>query len=680
MKKRKSIGGMFILFLAISIIAARPSFSEENSEKPVGEVYKLEEVVVRGDLSQKNLEASSTEVLTSDQITNRVYDNPVEIIGLVPGVSINQYKQGGTAASIQMRGFRSISHGSDAAFYIDGIPMNEGDGYADTNIVNPEELARVEVIKGPISPLYGNYASAGVIHFHTMNKADNQHIKLQYGAYDTYETNYVGGFTSEDGKTDHVYSVMAYHTDGYQDNSEWDKLNGAARVTHHLTNDLNIRLSLRGFNSDWNAPGWLNEEEYENDPEKCVNDANGGSKDYKSGKVDVDYMLSNDSKFLFQVWSYDQNFVRFYAGRDEGVAEGTNIGNVRDFDRLAYGSNVSYNFLGNLLGRELSFTAGADYMMEDIDRQRWRLTAGNGREKGDKYIDYHIDFESIGIYADINYQIIEPLKIIIGGRYDQFSGDLTDHLLDDQESSMEDTSIFSPKGGLLLTFLDNRLELFGNYARGFAMMSGFAEQAQYTQDSWDPQIRTQYELGVRIRPVNWFHGQLIGFRLDTTDDFILDPVTDEYENAGETTRKGTELALDFYAFDFGYLHCDYSYIDATYVTYSSGGVSYDGNDIRGVPDNIANIELGYNPIRGLGGWIRYHYQSGGKLDDANTMDGESWDKFDANVFYRFGNTHRYMVALEIINLFDEKYPASQSGTSYSPSLPLSAYLTFTVDF
>ncbi|BBO82396.1 TonB-dependent receptor [Desulfosarcina ovata subsp. sediminis] len=675
---------VFVLFLVVPIIAVEPSFSQEASDETSEQPYKLEDVVVRGDLSQKNLDASSSEVLTSEKITNRVYDNPVEIIGLVPGVSINQYKQGGTASSLQMRGFTSVSHGSDAAFYIDGIPLNEGDGYADTNIVNPEELERVEVIKGPISPLYGNYASAGVVHFHTKNKVDHQHVKLQYGAYDTYEGNYVGGFTSKDGKTDHVYSFMTYHTDGYQDNSDWDKLNGAARITHHLTDDLNIRLSLRGFNSDWDAPGWLNEEEYEDDPEKSVNDANGGSKDYKSGKIDVDYMLSSDSKLLFQLWSYDQNFVRYYAGRDEGVAVGTNIGNVRDFDRLAYGSNVSYNFLGDLLGRQMSFTAGADYMMEDIDRNRWRLTAGNGREKGEKYIDYHIDFESIGIYTDINYQVIDPLKIIIGGRYDHFTGDLTDHLLDDQESSMDDTDIFSPKGGLLITLLDDRLELFGNYSRGFAMMSGFAEQAQYTQDSWDPQIRTQYEIGMRVRPVDWFNGQLIGFRLDTTDDFIQDPVTSEYENKGETRRDGIELTLDFYAFDFGYLHCDYSYIDATYEDYSSGGVSYDGNDLSGVPTDIVNIEIGYNPVTGFGGRLRYHYQDGGMLDDANTLKGESWDKIDANIFYRFGNDPRYTIALEVLNVFDEKYPACESywsgSTSYSPGLPLSAYLSFTVDF
>jgi iron complex outermembrane receptor protein len=672
------------MITVVPIIAAAPSFAQENDEESSEKAYQLEDVVVRGDLSQKNLDASSADVLTHEDITNRVYESPIEIIGRVPGISVNQYKQGGTAASIQMRGFTRVSHGSDAAFYIDGIPLNEGDGYADTNIVNPEELERVEVIKGPVSPLYGNYASAGVIHFHTINRVDQQHVKLLYGAYDTYEGNYVGGFTSEDGKTDHVYSFMTYHTDGYQDNSDWNKLNGAARITHHLTDDLNVRLSLRGFNSDWNAPGWLNKEEYENTPEKSVNDANGGSKDYKSGKVDLDYMLSSDSKLLFQVWSYDQNFVRYYAGREEGVEPGANIGNVRDFDRLAYGSNVSYNFLGDVLGRQLSFTAGADYMMEDIDRNRWRLTAGGGRNKGEKYIDYHIDFESIGLYTDINYQIIDPLKIIIGGRYDHFSGDLTDHLLDDQESSMDDTDIFSPKGGLLVTLLDDRFELFGNYARGFAMMSGFAEQAQYTQENWDPQIRTQYEIGMRVRPTRWVHGQLIGFRLDTTDDFIQNPVTDEYENAGETTREGIELTLDFYAFDFGYLRCDYSYIDATYDRYSSDGVSYDGNDLPRVPGNIANVELGYNPLKGFGGWIRYHYQSGAKLDDANTIESQSWDKVDANIFYRFGDTPRYTIALEIQNVFDEKYPATESywsgATSYSPGLPLSAYASFSVDF
>jgi len=678
--KRKNCN-LLVMVLCMVLLSVSCGYSEEKeSPKP----HELDEVVVRGDLSQKNLEATSSAVLTNEEITNRIYESPLEIIGRVPGVSVKQYKQGGTAASFQMRGFTSISHGSDAAIYLDGIPLNEGDGYADTNIVNPEELERVELIKGPVSPLYGNYASAGVLHFYTLKKVDHQHVKLLYGAYNTYEGNYVGGFTSEDAKTDHVYSFQTYHTDGYQNNSDWDKLNAAARITHRLTDDLKIRLNLRGFNSDWDAPGWINKKEYENDPKKSANDTNGGSKDHISGKMDMDYSLTADSKILFQIWSYDQNFKRYYASSEKGLAVGANLGNLRDFDRLAYGTGASYNFIGDLWGRRLSFTAGSDYMMEEEDRQRWYLTAGSGRNKGAKYIDYHVDFESLGFYTDVNYQIIKPLKIILGARYDHFTGELTDHLLKDRKSSMNDTDIFSPKGGLLLTLLDNRLEFFSNYARGFAMMSGFAEQAQYTQSKWDPQIRTQYELGMSVKPFNNFSVHLVGFRLKTTDDFIQDPVTRDYQNAGETTRDGIEVSFDVYGFDYGYLHADYAYIDAHYDTYSSGKVLYDGNTLPGVPENIFNVELGYNAPKGFGGWIRYRYEAGAVLDSANTMESDSWNTVDANIFYRFGVKPKYTVALTLLNIFDEKYASSvsYSGGSllYSPGLPFSAYASFTVDF
>jgi iron complex outermembrane recepter protein len=229
--------------------------TQSGATEPEKQACQLDDVVVRGDLSQKNLAATSSTVITREEITNRVYESPLGIVSLTPGVSVKQYKQGGTAASFQMRGFTSCSHGSDVAIYLDGIPLNEGDGYADTNIVNPEELERVEVIKGPISPLYGNYASAGVIHFYTVKEVEGQHIKLQYGSFNTHEENYLGGFTSEDGKTDHVYSLLNYHTDGYQDNGDWDKQNAAARITHRFTDDFTARISLRGFNSDWDAPG-----------------------------------------------------------------------------------------------------------------------------------------------------------------------------------------------------------------------------------------------------------------------------------------------------------------------------------------------------------------------------------------------------------------------------------------
>jgi len=680
MKQFKLVLCLFTLIFAFGSLAWADEQKEGEKKR---EIIKFDDVVVRGEVISKNLEATSATVLTNEDITNRVFVTPLDMVQLSPGISLQQYQQGGTASMFIMRGFTGCSHGSNAAIYMDGIPLNEGGGYADTNIVNPEEIERVELIKGPISALYGNYASAGALAFYTKKKVNANQMKLQYGSYNTYEANFVGGFSTVDEKWDHVYSIQTYHTDGYRDSSDWDKFNAAVRSTYHFTDVLDATLSVRGFNSDWDAPGYLDKETYDHHPKHAVSDVNGGGKDRLAGKLDLRYRITDESTLLFQLWTYDQEFWRWYQGNTSGLAEGTDSGNLRFFNRFVYGSGLSYNFLGEIAGRKLRFTAGTDYMMEDIRRDRWRLRAGYGRTKGDQYEDHNIDMETIDFYAEANYQVIDHMRLILGARYDHFSGDLTDHLLSNKKDSMEDQNIFSPKGGLILDFLDERLELFANYGEGFGLIQGYST-AMFTQRHWDPQEITQYEVGLRTRPLDWFSGQILGFKLETERDFIWNPVTGEHENAGETTRDGIEVEVDFYAFDYGYLHADYAYIDATYDKYQSGGVSYDGKTMRGVPDTIVNLELGYNPSEGLGGRLQYHYQSGADMDDANTMTGESWNTINANVFYRFGHKNKYMFAMDVINIFDEKYPAYESywggNKSYSPGLPLSVYSTFTVTF
>lgn len=105
--------------------------------------------------------------------------------------------------------------------------------------------------------------------------------------------------------------------------------------------------------------------------------------------------------------------------------------------------------------------------------------------------------------------------------------------------------------------------------------------------------------------------------------------------------------------------------------------------ITDLPDTTVNLELGYNPSEGLGGRLRYHYESEYYLDDANDYTSEAWDTIDAQAFYRFGDKNEYMIALDAVNLFDKKYADYMSGGAqkkYSPGLPLSVYATLTVDF
>ncbi len=647
--------------------------AEETTKKTL----KLDDVVVRGDTLREGLAATSATVLDNAEIVDRVYVTPLDMLKLSPGITINQYHQGGTAAAFQMRGFTSCSHGPDAAIFLDGIPLNETDGYADTNYIIPEEIERVEVVKGPASALYGNYASAGSVAFYTIKSGDFTRFKLQYGSFNTQDA--VAVIARKEGKLDQVYAAEVYHTDGYQDNSTWNKQNVAGRWTYALNDRLDATFSVRAFNSTWDSPGYIPQSVYDSNPSRSVSDVNGGKKKRGEARADARYKLSDNSKLMVYAWAHQQDFTRWYQNWISSSQKiGSNYGDERFFQREVMGTGVSYNYLGRVLERETRFVVGLDFMDEKENRERWNLVVGNGRNRGSKYQDFDITLYTTALYSELNYQIFKPLRLVVGGRYDMFSGELNERI----PSGTYDRSgpeIFSPKAALVYTLLKD-YEIFTGYGKGFALPR---DRDLWKRSYLDPAIRTQYEGGLRGRPVKWVDFGLTAWRLDTTDDFqakVDDPNT--LENAGTTRREGIEAEINLYPWKHVRLHLDYAYIDARYTDYFDGTAQRDGNRLTSVPENVFNAELSYEPELGLGGRLRYRWVSDWNVDAANTIKADGFQTVDAQVSYRFDK--RYRLALDIINLFDATYSEyvgyANNEKIYAPGDPLSAYLTLTIDW
>lgn len=652
---------------------AAAAATEETSKKSL----KLDDVVVRGDTLREGLAATSATVLDNAEIVDRVYVTPLDMLKLSPGITINQYHQGGTAAAFQMRGFTSCSHGPDAAIFLDGIPLNETDGYADTNYIIPEEIERVEVVKGPASALYGNYASAGSVAFYTIKSGDFTRFKLQYGSFNTQDA--VAVIARKDGKLDQVYAGEVYHTDGYQDNTTWNKQNVAGRWTYAFNDRLDATFSVRAFNSTWDSPGYINQSVYDSNPSRSVNDVNGGKKKRGEARADARYKLTDNSKLMVYAWAHQQDFTRWYQNWvSSSQKSGSNYGDERYFQREVMGTGVSYNYLGKVLERETRFVLGLDFMDEKENRERWNLVVGNGRNRGSKYQDFDITLYTTALYGELNYQIFQPLRLVVGGRYDMFSGELNERI----PSGNYDRSgpeIFSPKAALVYTLLRD-YELFAGYGKGFALPR---DRDLWKRSYLDPAIRTQYEGGLRGRPVKWADFGITAWRLDTTDDFqakLDDPTT--LENAGTTRREGIETEVNFYPWKHVRLHLDYAYIDARYTDYFDGTAQRDGNRLTSVPENVFNAELSYEPELGLGGRLRYRWVSDWNVDAANTIKADGFQTVDAQISYRFDK--RYRLTLDIINLFDATYAEyvayANDEKTYAPGDPLSAYLTLTIDW
>jgi len=130
---------------------AIPLWAAESSK-----VLKIEEMTVTETAETLSAPSPSPTVISQEDIENTFIQKPLYIMQKVPGVAIQDYSQGGVASAFTMRGMR-LGHNTGVAIFVGG-PLNEstshGDGYGDFNAVIPEDIAYVEVIKGPSSALW----------------------------------------------------------------------------------------------------------------------------------------------------------------------------------------------------------------------------------------------------------------------------------------------------------------------------------------------------------------------------------------------------------------------------------------------------------------------------------------------------------------------------------------------
>lgn len=172
----------------------------------------LDQVVVTGTAgaTQKRAIGNAITALDVTDITQRSSMNNVTDVlqGKTPGLTLVPGSGApGTAADIRIRGISSLSASNRPIFYVDGVRYSDapagnynpsGTGYSGgafsqgasaLDAINPEDIERIEVIKGPAAAtLYGADAAGGVIQIITKKGNRDQKaswtVKGEYGGTD----------------------------------------------------------------------------------------------------------------------------------------------------------------------------------------------------------------------------------------------------------------------------------------------------------------------------------------------------------------------------------------------------------------------------------------------------------------------------------------------------------------
>ena len=181
---KKSMGKSALMVALITgnvIWGGTAVYAEEGLQQ-----FNLDQMVVTATRTMKELQEvpSSVSVVTAQDIEERNINSVPEALQTLPGVYMSQAAQGG----IQIRGFSS----SDILVLLDGLPMNTTyNNGMEWEMVPVERIARIEVVRGAGSSLYGGRAVGAVVNIITKDnpkkKGADVNAVVSYGSNNTWK-------------------------------------------------------------------------------------------------------------------------------------------------------------------------------------------------------------------------------------------------------------------------------------------------------------------------------------------------------------------------------------------------------------------------------------------------------------------------------------------------------------
>jgi outer membrane receptor protein involved in Fe transport len=225
-------------------------------------------------------------------------NNAYELLRQTAGLEVHEQGQGpGFASDASLRGFSS-DHSTDLALWIDGVPINEpmnghSEGYNDWSLLFPGGIQDVDVIHGPTSALFGNFALAGVVNVRTLERMRGTELTGSGGSFGRADLMALTGF-DHGARGGGVLGARYERDDGFRPNSRYDIMQGHARVVHDLRPGVAIDAGAELYGGNWNSPGFLSADEFaRHDYSVVSNPTDGGYKRRAQERVSLRVLTGN---------------------------------------------------------------------------------------------------------------------------------------------------------------------------------------------------------------------------------------------------------------------------------------------------------------------------------------------------------------------------------------------------
>lgn len=548
------------MFLSLATLCACAAFSLPAQQGDTLHVHgdslnhhpiTLEAITVTA-APEKRDEPASTVKIRPAAILQTPATDAYDLLRQLGGIDVHEQGQGpGFASDASVRGFSS-DHSTDIALWVDGVPNNEpinghAEGYNDWNLLFPEAISGIDILKGPTNATYGNFAFSGVVNVQTLERTNTTSLWLSPGSYGRFDGGFLTGY--DHGTNGAVFGVRGVREDGWRPNSGYDVGQVHARLVQGLSESTTLDAGFEYYTTHWRSPGFLSDSAFEAGLfGSAANPTDAGNKDRAQERVSLRVLGSSSLLWRTTLYSTQGHFHWFLTTPPEGsVGEGT--GSQTEEADLRYGFGLVSALTWYLPRAEI--TVGTEEGYAHSRYSNW-FTTNRVEDSAQVLATAHQSSAALFLQSteDLGYHF----RLNLGGRFDLQNNE---SMPDGGTSVTHGKSIFSPKVGLLY-HLPVAADLYANVSRGFRQTDGVIEDPTLPFITvWD------YEAGVKV-DTRVMSGSIAFFQMDVSNEQTFDPITLTAVSGGKSRRKGVEADFLVQLAPALRLTGDWTFTDAKY--------------------------------------------------------------------------------------------------------------------
>ncbi|WP_185152711.1 TonB-dependent receptor family protein [Fulvivirga aurantia] len=620
---------------------------------------RLSEVIVES--KPHDYDISEYEVSTLEPVSISRY-NPnslVTSINEIPGVYIQSGALNTNRITIRGVGSRTQYGSSKVRTYLNQIPLTNGSGETSINMLDPESIASLHIVKGPKSAEYGS--SLGGTMLITTAPRTNDWLqvdqKLTLGSYDLVKNRTAVNLNTEEVSLSLAYDHLS--TDGFRENNNYSR-NGLqlfSEITISEKDQLSILLNQINFNAQ--IPSSINQTDFINNPKKAAFT-------WKSAKGFEDNELTLTGISYAHQFNYNQKITGsiFYNYLDHYEPRPFNI---LSENTHGYGGRLVYDQY--FQSGKIKWTLGGEIYRENYDwktlENLYEDNNGNGSLEGDLLSNNEELRNRYSAFTTYTHQLTDKLEFDAGLNLTYVRYNYRETFNDQIELESNYKPVLAPSATLAYR-PTSQTRLFANVSRGFnypGLETTLNPDGNLNTDL-RPENGWNYEFGLQKTHSDLSYGVNL-YHMTITDLIVTKRLTEDQFigiNAGKTYHRGVEGQLVYDRTVNNFKIRAYTYPTLNFHEFKDfvdDDQDFSGNPLTGVPDFKISTGLDFT-YSSLFLKLNHLHVSSMPMNDANTLQSDSYNLLSLVTGAQFNLWKNLEVeaTFGIGNVLDEKYASS----------------------